>query len=64
MKKITITLFLAFAFIFTASAQNYNSVVGVRLGVPLSASYKKFINEKSAFELVAGFPKAILIILG
>ena len=29
-------------------AQNYTSAVGARLGFPLSASYKTFINESGA----------------
>ena len=36
-------------------AQNYTSAVGARLGFPLSASYKTFINESGAIEVYAGF---------
>jgi hypothetical protein len=57
MKKITFTLLLAFAFLLTnnMNAQEYKSAVGLRLGYPLSASYKHFLNDRSAFEVTAGF---------
>jgi len=32
------------------TAQNYDSAAGLRLGVPLSISYKKIINENKALE--------------
>lgn len=38
-----------------SQAQEYNSAVGLRLGYPLSLSYKKFISERSALEGVVGF---------
>jgi hypothetical protein len=57
MKKITFTLLLAFAFMFVSdlNAQNYKSAVGLRLGYPLSASYKHFLNDNGAVEVIAGF---------
>lgn len=36
-------------------AQEYQSAIGARLGYPLAASYKQFINETNAFEVYAGF---------
>jgi hypothetical protein len=36
-------------------AQPFKSAVGVRLGYPLSASYKTFLNESNAVEVYAGF---------
>ena len=38
----------------STQAQTYNSAIGLRLGFPLSASYKTFINENGAIELYAG----------
>jgi len=52
---------LLFVFIFlmgsfgVSQAQDYNSAVGLRLGYPISVSYKKFLNETAAFEGYAGF---------
>lgn len=37
------------------NAQNYNSAIGGKLGYGLIASYKKFLNEKAAVDLFAGF---------
>ncbi|MFK8056371.1 MAG: hypothetical protein AB8F78_09660 [Saprospiraceae bacterium] len=55
MKKL---LFLLFAGILLSSvsltAQNFESAVGARLGIPLSVSYKLFINESDAVEAYAG----------
>lgn len=57
MKK----LFFLFAFLGAVlfsnaiQAQEYNSAIGLRLGYPLSVSYKKFLNESNALELFAGF---------
>ncbi|MFZ1751278.1 MAG: hypothetical protein WAU01_13835 [Saprospiraceae bacterium] len=44
-----------FMFAAVAQSQDYKSAIGLRLGYPLSASYKTFISEKGAFEGVAGF---------
>lgn len=57
MKK----LFFLFAFLGAVlfsnaiHAQSYNSAIGLRLGVPLSVSYKTFLSESNALELFAGF---------
>jgi hypothetical protein len=39
----------------SSQAQDYKSAIGLRLGVPLSVSYKTFINEKAALEFVVGY---------
>jgi len=39
---------------YNAQAQNYNSAIGLKLGYGLVASYKTFLNEKSALDLFAG----------
>ncbi len=38
-----------------ANAQSYSSAVGLRLGYPLSVSYKQFLNENGAIEAFGGF---------
>ncbi len=55
--KTKIFTVLAFAFLFsvTTNAQDYKSAIGLRLGYPLSISYKTFLSEKGAFEATAGF---------
>lgn len=57
MKALRYFIFLALlvGLGYTASAQNYNSAIGARLGIPLSLSYKTFINENIAIEGVFGF---------
>ncbi len=56
MKKLVfLTLFFTSIFLVGEStAQSFNSAIGARLGVPLSVSYKQFLNESAAFEIVAG----------
>jgi len=55
MKKhlMLLPLFML-CFLLSGQAQSYQKAVGVRLGYPLSLSYKTFINEKSAIEVFAG----------
>lgn len=36
-------------------SQEYKSAIGLRLGIPLSVTYKTFLNEKAALEFVAGY---------
>ena len=55
MKKVFFTLALVVACLFTASAQEYKSAIGLRLGSPLSISFKQFISEPGAIEVFAGF---------
>ncbi|HNE29961.1 MAG: hypothetical protein U0U46_16930 [Saprospiraceae bacterium] len=56
MKKILFVFLLAFGCFFGANAQqNYKSAIGLRLGYPLSVSYKQFISEPGAIEVFAGF---------
>lgn len=56
MKTRFFTLVIAMLLVVTVSqAQDYKSAIGLRLGSPLSVSYKTFISEKGAFEGVAGF---------
>ena len=56
MKKTLILFCLCLGlFAFDSAAQNYQSAAGVRLGSPLSASYKTFINDSGAIEAFASF---------
>lgn len=58
MKKLTLlilSLFFMMTCIATMDAQVYKSAIGARLGYPLSASYKTFMNENGAIEVYAGF---------
>ena len=56
MKRIIITsiLLLGIFFINEASAQQYESAVGVRAGYYFTGTYKKFVNETNAFEAYLG----------
>lgn len=54
-KTILMLLFLTTTlFMSEATAQEYGSAIGLRLGYPSSVSYKFFLNEASAVELVGG----------
>ncbi len=57
MRKFISTLvFLTLCFVGTnLSAQNYQSAIGLRLGIPVAVSYKFFINETSAIELYGSY---------
>lgn len=58
MKNIIYSLVLFMLASFAGEnlqAQDYQSAVGLRLGSPVSVSYKKFMNENNAIELYAGF---------
>ena len=53
--KLTILLVCLISMALSeVNAQNYNSAIGAKLGYGLVASYKKFLNEKSAVDLFAG----------
>lgn len=57
MKNLQCILALLVIFLMTmdSQAQSYKSATGARLGSPLSASYKVFLNETGAFEGIASF---------
>ncbi len=48
-------ILMMFFFASVSQAQEYKTAIGLRLGSPLSVSYKTFVSEKGAFEGVAGF---------
>lgn len=54
-KSILFTFLMLCLFSINAQAQNYKSAVGLRLGSPISASFKTFVNESSALEAYASF---------
>lgn len=53
--KLVFLAVCLFAFGQSATAQNYSSAIGLRLGYPLSLSYKTFISETNAIEGYVGF---------
>jgi hypothetical protein len=55
MKKLIFTLVLVIGCFFAAYSQNYKSAIGLRLGYPVSVSYKHFISEPGAIEGFLGF---------
>jgi len=54
MKKIICLIPVLFILFSTLQAQNYKTAVGARLGYPLSASIKHFINDSHAVEAYVG----------
>lgn len=55
MKNLLFAIVFLFGSISMTQAQDYNSAVGLRLGYPLSVTYKMFLNENSAAEAYAGY---------
>lgn len=57
MKKFILLslLITGFAFASKVQAQDYKSAIGLRLGYPLSLTYKTFLTEKSALDLYVGY---------
>ena len=53
VKTLSILFFACVSFSLTA--QEYNSAIGMRLGSPLSISYKTFINDQDAIEVFGSF---------
>jgi hypothetical protein len=53
--KILPVVLLMFLFVGVSQAQDYKTAIGLRLGYPLSASYKTFLSDRGAFEGVLGF---------
>lgn len=57
MKKLALLFFISSIIVLcvqNVKAQDYKSSIGVRLGFPLSASFKHFLNEKGAIEASLG----------
>ncbi|WP_116127877.1 hypothetical protein [Lewinella sp. IMCC34183] len=56
MNTLRYSLFIFFILgSLAAAAQEYSSAAGLRLGYPLSLSYKTFVSETAAIEAYAGF---------
>ncbi len=55
MKNLLLTTFCLLLFASSSYSQDYDSAVGLRLGYPLSATYKKFISESNAIEVYGGY---------
>lgn len=54
MKKLILLFSFSFFLFSTLQAQKYKTAVGARLGYPLSASIKHFINDSHAVEIYLG----------
>jgi len=54
MKNLFLVLIIFLGGVATGNTQNYDSAVGIRLGVPNSLTYKKFVSESNAFEVFGG----------
>ena len=52
--KVFSTLVMLFMFVAVSQAQEYKTAVGGKLGYGLIASYKTFLNEKSAVDIFGG----------
>ncbi len=55
MKIRNILILAILGITISIQAQDYKSAIGLRLGYPLSVTYKMFISEKAALEFVAGY---------
>jgi len=57
MKKIALLFFMLIGLGFASQvkAQDYQSAIGLRLGYPLSVTYKTFLSGSNALELYAGY---------
>ncbi len=55
MKKLILGLAIVLGIAATTNAQSYHSAIGLRLGYPVSISYKTFISEPAAIEIFGGF---------
>lgn len=56
VKKLILTLTVIFSVLYSASAQStYKSAIGLRLGWPVSVSFKQFISDPGAIEAFAGY---------
>lgn len=55
MKKLLLSFLILLGFVSSElMAQEYQSAVGIRAGFPWAASYKTFISNEAAIEVVAG----------
>jgi len=54
-KKLVLVSALLVGCIVTSFSQDYKSAIGLRLGYPVSISYKTFISEPGAIEVFGGF---------
>ncbi|MDX1943498.1 MAG: hypothetical protein SFU99_23225 [Saprospiraceae bacterium] len=53
--KLVAIVILLTGLSLSAKAQSYQNAIGLRLGYPLSVSYKHFFSEQNAGEVFAGF---------
>jgi len=55
MKNLVLSLIIVFGFCGISFGQDYNSAIGLRLGLTTSVTYKSFLNETAAFEIFGSF---------
>lgn len=55
MKNLLLGFICLLFFSINATSQDFNSAVGLRIGYPLSVTYKKFISDQNAIEAYAGY---------
>jgi len=55
MKKFILSSVCFIIFLAGVQSQDFNSAIGLRIGYPLSLTYKKFISEENAIEAYAGY---------
>ena len=55
MKKTLLFVAMMMTLSLVGKAQDFDHAVGLRLGYPLSVSYKKFLNEQNAIEAYVGY---------
>lgn len=58
MKKLSLFLLFLIALVFSDNkiyAQQYQSAIGVNLGVPIGLTYKQFLSDRFAFEGIVGY---------
>ncbi len=54
MKNLILVFIIFLGGVVSSQAQNYDSAIGLRLGIPNSITYKKFVSESNAIELYGG----------
>lgn len=54
MKNLILVFTIFIGGVVSSQAQNYDSAIGLRLGIPNSITYKTFVSESNAIELYGG----------
>jgi len=54
MRKYWILILFSILYTGNVFPQSYRTAIGIRTGLPFGVTFKRFINEHSAFEVLAG----------